>query len=109
MNAEVEELFTLPPSAFSPPPEVYSTVVRLHFAPRFEELAVDSAGFDAFLKQSFAQKRKTLNNNLRAAGYSIEALAAAWPASMPQQARAEALALELMAELYRSLKGTAGK
>jgi 16S rRNA (adenine1518-N6/adenine1519-N6)-dimethyltransferase len=109
MNAEVEELFTLPPSAFSPPPEVYSTVVRLHFAPRFEELAVDSAGFDAFLKQSFAQKRKTLNNNLRAAGYSIEALAAAWPASMPQQARAEALALELMVELYRSLKGTAGR
>jgi 16S rRNA (adenine1518-N6/adenine1519-N6)-dimethyltransferase len=88
MNAQVEELFTLPPSAFSPPPDVYSTVLRLHFAPRFEELAVDPAGFDAFLKQSFAQKRKTLHNNLRAAGYSVEQLASAWPVSVPAQARA---------------------
>lgn len=103
MNAQVEHLFTLPPSAFSPPPEVYSTVLRLHFAPRFAELAVDAAGFDSFLKQSFAQKRKTLQNNLRAAGYSVEQLAAAWPESIPPQARAESLPLEQMAELYRSL------
>jgi 16S rRNA (adenine1518-N6/adenine1519-N6)-dimethyltransferase len=104
MNAQVEKLFTLPPSAFSPPPEVYSTVLRLHFAPRFEELAVDPAGFDAFLKQSFAQKRKTLQNNLRAAGYSAEQLTAAWPAVVSAQTRAEALGLEPMAELYRSLR-----
>jgi 16S rRNA (adenine1518-N6/adenine1519-N6)-dimethyltransferase len=103
MNAEVENLFTLPPAAFSPPPDVYSTVLRLHFAPRFEELGVDPTGFDAFLKQSFAQKRKTLQNNLRAAGYSAEQLAAVWPPNVPAQARAEALDLEPMAELYRSL------
>ena len=103
MNAEVEHLFTLPPSAFSPPPEVYSTVLRLRFAPRFEELGVDPTGFDAFLKQIFAQKRKTLQNNLRAAGYTPQQLAAAWPASIPAQARAESLALEPTAELYRAL------
>lgn len=103
MNAQVEHLFTLPPSAFSPPPEVYSTVLRLHFAPHFAELGVDAAGFDSFLKQSFAQKRKTLQNNLRAAGYSVEQVAAAWPESIPPQARAESLPLEQMAELYRSL------
>jgi 16S rRNA (adenine1518-N6/adenine1519-N6)-dimethyltransferase len=103
MNARVENLFTLPPSAFSPPPEVYSTVLRLEFAPRFAELGVDAAGFDRFLKQCFAQKRKTLQNNLRAAGYSAEELSAAWPAGVPLQARAESLALEPMAELYCSL------
>lgn len=103
MNAQVEHLFTLPPSAFSPPPEVYSTVLRLQFAPRFGELSVDVAGFDKFLKQSFAQKRKTLQNNLRAAGYSAEQLAAAWPKSTPLHARAESLPLDQMAELYRSL------
>ena len=103
MNARVERLFDLPPSAFSPPPEVYSTVLRLHFAPRFAELGVDPAGFDTFLKQSFAQKRKTLENNLRAAGYLSEQLAAAWPQSVPRQARAESLGLEAMAELYRAL------
>jgi 16S rRNA (adenine1518-N6/adenine1519-N6)-dimethyltransferase len=103
INAQVEHLFTLPPSAFSPPPAVYSTVLRLHFAPRFAELGIDAAGFDSFLKQSFAQKRKTLQNNLRAAGYSAEQVALAWPASIPPQVRAESLSLEQMAELYRSL------
>ena len=106
MNAQVESLFTLPPSAFSPPPDVYSTVLRLEFAPRFAELGVDAAGFNKFLKQCFAQKRKTLQNNLRAAGYSPEDLSAAWPASVPAQARAESLALEPMAELYLSLSKT---
>jgi 16S rRNA (adenine1518-N6/adenine1519-N6)-dimethyltransferase len=103
MNAQVDNLFTLPPSAFSPPPDVYSTVLRLQFAPRFAELGVDAAGFNSFLRRCFAQKRKTLQNNLRAAGYSVEELSAAWPASVPAQARAESLALEPMAELYRSL------
>jgi 16S rRNA (adenine1518-N6/adenine1519-N6)-dimethyltransferase len=106
MNAQVEHLFTLPPEAFSPPPEVYSTVLRLHFAPRFAELGVDAAGFDAFLKQIFAQKRKTLQNNLRAAGYSAKQLAAAWPNSIPPQSRAEALPLESMTQLYKALPQT---
>jgi 16S rRNA (adenine1518-N6/adenine1519-N6)-dimethyltransferase len=103
MNAQVENLFTLPPSAFSPAPEVYSTVLRLHFAPRFKELGVDPTDFNKFLKQSFAQKRKTLENNLRAAGYSASHLAAIWPHAISRQARAESLSLEAMAMLYRSL------
>jgi 16S rRNA (adenine1518-N6/adenine1519-N6)-dimethyltransferase len=103
VNAQVDNLFTLPPSAFNPPPEVFSTVLRLHFQPRFEELQVDPFGFDSFLKQIFAQKRKTLHNNLRAANYDPEILAAAWPADIPPQARAESLALEPLATLYRAL------
>jgi 16S rRNA (adenine1518-N6/adenine1519-N6)-dimethyltransferase len=103
MNARVEHLFELPPSAFSPPPEVYSTVLRLHFAPRFTELGVDAGGFDGFLKRSFAQKRKTLENNLRSAGYSPAQLSTSWPEAIPRQARAESLGLEAMAEFYRSL------
>jgi 16S rRNA (adenine1518-N6/adenine1519-N6)-dimethyltransferase len=103
ISAQVDHLFTLPPSAFSPPPDVYSTVLRFQFAPRFTELGVDAAGFDIFLRQCFAQKRKTLQNNLRAAGHSVERISAAWPASIPALARAESLALEPMAELYRSL------
>lgn len=103
MNARVETLFTLPPTAFSPPPDVFSTVLRLEFAPRFEELGVDAAGFDAFLRTCFAQKRKTLANNLRSAGYTPEEIHAAWPAEIPALARAESLALEPMARLYRAL------
>lgn len=106
MYAEVEHLFTLPPSAFHPPPEVYSSVLRLHFAPRFGELGVDPRGFDAFLKQAFAQKRKTLRNNLQFAGYSADAITDNWPAELAAQARAEQVSLEEMAALYRGLKAT---
>lgn len=109
MNASVETLFTLPPTAFSPPPDVFSTVLRLEFAPRFSELGVDAAGFDAFLRRCFAQKRKTLANNLRAAGYagarsySADELHMAWPCEIPPLARAESLSLEALAALYRAL------
>ncbi len=106
MYARVDLLFTLPPEAFQPSPEVYSSVVRLEFRPRFGELGVDAAGFDAFLKQAFAQKRKTLENNLRFAGYAPEQVAASWPEGLARQARAEAVGLEQMAELYRRLKGS---
>jgi 16S rRNA (adenine1518-N6/adenine1519-N6)-dimethyltransferase len=104
MYADVDALFTLPPGAFSPPPEVYSTVIRLHFRPRYRELGVDAAGFDRFLRQAFAQKRKTLANNLRFGGESAEGLMAYWPAEIPAQIRAEQTSLEQMALLYRALR-----
>jgi 16S rRNA (adenine1518-N6/adenine1519-N6)-dimethyltransferase len=104
MYSSTEQLFTLPPEAFSPPPEVFSTVFRLHMQPRFEELAVEERGFLRFLRQSFAQKRKTLVNNLRAAGYRSEAINDAFRQCGAQvQARAEAVPLEMMACLYRTL------
>jgi 16S rRNA (adenine1518-N6/adenine1519-N6)-dimethyltransferase len=106
LHAAATELFTLPPSAFHPPPDVYSTVLRLDFTPRFAELGLDAAdfdGFNRFLRASFAQKRKTLSNNLRSTGYTSSQLNAAWPASIPPLARSEELSLEAMAELYRGL------
>jgi 16S rRNA (adenine1518-N6/adenine1519-N6)-dimethyltransferase len=106
LHAHVTNLFTLPPSAFSPPPDVYSTVLRLDFAPRFTELNVDPDGFNAFLRSTFAQKRKTLANNLRVAGFSTSQLTAAWPSTIPPLARSEAVPLEAMATLYRALKPT---
>jgi 16S rRNA (adenine1518-N6/adenine1519-N6)-dimethyltransferase len=103
MHAQVTNLFTLPPSAFSPPPDVYSTVLRLEFAPRFVELGIDFEGFNKFLRASFAQKRKTLSNNLRSAGYSPAQLAAVWPQTIAPQARSEEVPLDSMAQLYRAL------
>jgi 16S rRNA (adenine1518-N6/adenine1519-N6)-dimethyltransferase len=77
--------------------------VRIEFAPRFTELGVEPKAFDGFLRQCFAQKRKTLHNNLRAAGFEPERLRAAWPASLPEMARAEAVGLEAMVDLWRRL------
>src|SRR5580692_8586069 len=105
MYGPAQRLFTLPPSAFSPPPDVHSTVFRWRFAPRFAELGVDEDGFLRFLRQAFAQKRKTLANNLRAAGIApavaAEALASAGIAA---QARAEAVPIDALAALWRALK-----
>ena len=67
LYARVEKLFTLPPDAFSPPPKVESTVVRLRMAPKIDSLGVPEAGFINFLKLAFGQKRKTLWNNLKGA------------------------------------------
>jgi 16S rRNA (adenine1518-N6/adenine1519-N6)-dimethyltransferase len=100
MYGPVERLFTLPPGAFSPPPEVHSTVFRWRFAPRFAELGVSEEGFIRFAKIAFAQKRKTLANNLRAAGFEAEAVQAALAsAGIQSQARAEALSIETLAAL----------
>jgi 16S rRNA (adenine1518-N6/adenine1519-N6)-dimethyltransferase len=101
----IENLFTLPPEAFSPPPEVHSTVFRWRFAPRITELGVDETGFLQFLRQAFAQKRKTLANNLRAAGFAPEVIASGLSlARIDPRARAETLALDAFAMLWRSLK-----
>jgi 16S rRNA (adenine1518-N6/adenine1519-N6)-dimethyltransferase len=108
MYGPVQRLFTLPPSSFIPPPDVHSTVFRWRFGPQFEELGVDADGFLKLVRQAFAQKRKTLANNLRAAGYEAQGIAAALAAAEIQpQARAEALSIEELAALYRALAGGA--
>ncbi len=104
MYARAERLFTLPPSAFSPPPEVHSTVFRLTMRPRFDELGVDPPGFLSLVRQVFAQKRKTLANNLRVAGYdSARVRSALAECQLNPLIRAEDLPLESMACLFRAL------
>src|SRR5208337_2370682 len=103
LYARVEKLFTLPPSAFSPPPKVFSAVVRLTIASRIEGLNVPEAGFIDFLRKSFGQKRKTLWNNLKS-DYPAAALRAALEESgVKPTVRAEALSLEKSAALFRAL------
>jgi 16S rRNA (adenine1518-N6/adenine1519-N6)-dimethyltransferase len=104
MYGPAERLFTLPPESFSPPPEVHSTVFRWRFAPRFAGLGVEETSFLRFVRQCFAHKRKTLANNLRAAGVSPALIAGALgQAEVVAQARAEEVTLEQFASLWRSL------
>ena len=101
----IEKLFTLAPGAFSPPPEVHSTVFRWRFAPRIAELGVGEREFLRFLRQVFAQKRKTLANNLRAAEFAAGDIASGLSlAGIGPQARAETVTLEVFAALWKSLK-----
>ena len=105
MHGPAQRLFTLPPSAFSPPPEVHSTVFRWRFAPRYAELDVEETSFLRFVRQCFAQKRKTLANNLRAAAIPPTAVAAALTQTeIDPLARAEALPIESFAALWHCLE-----
>ncbi|ACO32855.1 MULTISPECIES: 16S rRNA (adenine(1518)-N(6)/adenine(1519)-N(6))-dimethyltransferase RsmA [Acidobacterium] len=105
LHARVEKLLTLPPGAFSPPPEVYSTVLRWTMHSRTDELGVDPTRFTGFLRSCFAQKRKTLGNNLRAAKYEPAAIAGAMQsAGVAAGVRAEELSLEALAALWRTLE-----
>jgi len=103
LYANVEKLFTLPPDAFSPPPKVHSTVIRLTIAPKLDRLDVPEAPFIDFLKLSFAQKRKTLWNNLKERYETRPLRAAMEAAGIKATVRAETLSLEKSAALFRAL------
>src|SRR6266853_174551 len=107
----VEQLFTLPPEAFSPPPKVHSSVVRLTIAPRQQELGLHTDGtsnhaFIDFLKLSFGQKRKTLWNNLKSKYAEADLRAALAEAKVKSTARAETLSLEQSAGLFHALRNS---
>ena len=105
LYARVENLFTMPPSAFVPPPKVHSSVLRLTIEPQQEKLGVAGDGFIDFLRLSFGQKRKTLWNNLKSqynGGALKRALAAA---NVKPTARAETLSLQQSAAIFRALRG----
>ncbi len=118
LYARVEKLFTLPPGAFSPPPKVHSTALRLTMAPRQRELGLDfdgsvldgsiKDGFIDFLKLSFGQKRKTLWNNLKSNYPERHLRAAMAQARVKPAARAETLSLEESAALFRALRDNNG-
>lgn len=102
--ARVDNLFTLPPGAFDPAPKVHSSVLRLTMAPRLAELQVEAEPFLEMLKLGFAQKRKTLVNNLK--GYYDDKVlrAALKAAGLRLDVRAEALPLDKMATVFRILQ-----
>ncbi len=60
---EPEKLFDVPPTAFRPAPKVWSSVVRLRVKENSEIENVNS--FKELISKGFAQKRKTILNNLK--------------------------------------------
>lgn len=64
-HCEVIPLFEVPPGAFSPPPRVNSSMVRLvpHSDPPVHIDSMES--FDRLVSQAFSMRRKTLRNCMR--------------------------------------------
>ena len=86
---DIERLFDVPPAAFHPTPKVWSSVVRL--IPKNTQLT-NEIHFREVVGTAFAQKRKTILNNLKAkypdAGQLLER------AGIDPKRRAETLLLE---------------
>jgi len=103
LYTKVEKILALPPGAFNPPPKVHSMVLRFETAPRIAELEVPEDEFIEFLKLTFAQKRKTLSNNLKPRYTDSRIKAAMKDVGLKPDVRAEAISLDQSARLFRSL------
>lgn len=64
-HCDVSALFDVHPGAFYPPPQVYSSIVRLVPYQTIPHQAKNYDHFASVVKQAFSQRRKTLRNSLK--------------------------------------------
>ena len=108
---DAEPLFDVPPTAFRPVPKVWSTVVRLSVRRRNVMDLVDDALMWQVVSSGFAQRRKTIFNNLRSAPGPLRSLiergggaeSVLEVAEIEARRRAETLTLDEWAKLTRTL------
>jgi 16S rRNA (adenine1518-N6/adenine1519-N6)-dimethyltransferase len=103
-----EIMLKIPRNAFDPPPEVGSALVTLRLPGQDAGLGgMDTEQLLDFVKLCFAQKRKTLVNNLKSLGNGDEVRAALERCGLRPDARGEQLKLAEFAGLARELKAVA--
>lgn len=105
---EAKKLFDVPPGAFRPIPKVHSSIVQLRLREVPAAKVHDEAFFIELLKALFAQRRKTIWNNLRASKGKfncdeVTLRVALETAQLDPQRRAETLSLEETARLANQL------
>lgn len=108
---EAEKLFDVAPGAFRPPPKVWSSVMRLKFRPRINPDTTDQNLLWEVVSAGFAQKRKTILNNLRHASGHLQdvlkrnggASIVLCKASVELQRRAETLTLEEWGKIVQAI------
>jgi len=99
-----EFVLKLPPGAFRPPPEVASALVTLRLPGPVTQSAIPNMeAFLEFVKTCFAQKRKTLANNLRALAEPDQTRALLARLKLREDARAEQLSSAHFVEIYRAI------
>lgn len=104
LYAQVSRLLELPPGAFSPPPKVRSSLVRLGFGPPAAKVA-DDREFERLVKALFSQRRKTLGNALKRydpTGPAVLALAGFDPRRRPETLQVTEIAR--LAELFAAVR-----
>jgi len=102
-----EFVFELPQDAFEPPPEVESALVTLRLPSRGISIGPDQAEpFFEFVKNCFAQKRKTLANNLRNLARPDRVREILLELKLREDARAEQLTVNKFAALFQAISST---
>ena len=92
---DIENLFLVPPECFKPQPKVESAIVRMTPKQQPTHQALDEKILGETLRLAFAQRRKTLRNNMK--GYvTVEQLEAL---DLDPQRRPETLSLEEFVKL----------
>jgi 16S rRNA (adenine1518-N6/adenine1519-N6)-dimethyltransferase len=99
-----EIAFRIPPGAFRPPPKVASALVSFRLPGARDKNSVENeSAFLDFVKECFAQKRKTLRNNLRAhLGNRTEDVLQ--EAGLSPSTRAEQLTVSQFAALFKLIR-----
>jgi len=108
-----QKLFDVSPNCFRPVPKVWSSVVRLTVRPEIAVEVQDEELLWAIVSCGFAQRRKTILNNLRSATGPLQDLIkrcggasiVLCRAEVELQRRAETLSLEEWGRIVRALEG----
>jgi 16S rRNA (adenine1518-N6/adenine1519-N6)-dimethyltransferase len=90
-------LFVVPPSAFDPPPQVDSAIVRM--IPLAQPLPCDAERLEQVVQKAFSQRRKVLRNCLAGMFTEAELISA----GIDPQARAETVGVARYVELANRL------
>jgi len=96
---KVTALFLVPPQAFRPAPKVESAILRVIPDDHYSSTIKNHKIFEDLVRESFAQRRKTLKNNLK----SICSLECIQAANLDPNQRAEELSVDDYIRLYQQI------
>jgi 16S rRNA (adenine1518-N6/adenine1519-N6)-dimethyltransferase len=108
---ETEKLFDVAPSSFRPAPKVWSSVIRLRLREQLAAAVKDERLLWRVVSAGFAQRRKTILNNLRSAPSPLQEIVKSHggasivlcQAEVELQRRAETLTIEEWARITSAL------
>lgn len=109
---ETEKLFDVAPSSFRPAPKIWSSVLRLRLRPRLAAEVRDEKLLWQVVSAGFAQRRKTILNNLRNAPAPLQEIVKSHggasivlcQAEVDLQRRAETLTLAEWARISQAME-----
>ena len=100
-RTDAKILFDVSPQAFTPPPKIISSVVRL--TPRAQPLACDPKILARVTQAAFGQRRKMLRQSLKSLG--VDPIALCQTVGLDPTVRAETVTIEQFVALAQALDG----